>query len=198
VARTDAGGTYASGTLTGAANTSFTVQFFTPPAAGDSAPVFVGGTQVRTDASGKARFVDVPVSPLARGQALTATATDAGGEGSAASAAVVVGNTGDVNGDGAVDFSDLVRIAQHYNAAALPGEGDVNGDGRVDFGDLVLLAQNYEGGAAAAMSFAVAAAAPAPASSPFATGATVRVSPPAEVLGTTRRIVVRGPRPVYS
>ena len=58
---------------------------------------------------------------------------------------------GDANLDGAVDFNDLVALAQNYNTAApAPGSGqsawvhgDFNYDGTVDFTDLVRLAQNY-------------------------------------------------------
>jgi hypothetical protein len=58
---------------------------------------------------------------------------------------------GDANLDGAVDFADLVRLAQHYDASVAPAtgdswwaKGDFTGDGAVDFADLVKLAQNYE------------------------------------------------------
>jgi hypothetical protein len=52
---------------------------------------------------------------------------------------------GDANLDSKVDFADLVRVAQSYNA---PGsrfwsQGDFNYDQVVDFNDLVQLAQNY-------------------------------------------------------
>jgi uncharacterized protein (TIGR03382 family) len=56
---------------------------------------------------------------------------------------------GDVNMDGAVDFNDLVKLAQNYNTtapASTPGwwyRGDFTGDGVTDFNDLVKLAQNY-------------------------------------------------------
>ena len=52
---------------------------------------------------------------------------------------------GDANGDGKVDFSDLLILAQNYGK--MPGEmysdGDFNGDGGVGFDDLLILAQNY-------------------------------------------------------
>jgi autotransporter-associated beta strand protein len=52
---------------------------------------------------------------------------------------------GDANVNGAVDFDDLVKLAQNYNSG--PGnfwdDGDFNYDYEVDFNDLVLLAQNY-------------------------------------------------------
>ena len=53
--------------------------------------------------------------------------------------------TADINGDGKVDFSDLVLLAAHYgttSGATLP-TGDLNGDGKVDFADLVILASRY-------------------------------------------------------
>jgi hypothetical protein len=63
---------------------------------------------------------------------------------------------GDANHDRAVDFNDLVKLAQHYNTVGgnTYADGDFTGDGNVDFSDLVILAQHYNlslpaGGAAA-------------------------------------------------
>src|SRR5206468_2027651 len=56
---------------------------------------------------------------------------------------------GDVNLDGVVDFSDLVKLAQNYNTTVSETtdswwtHGDFTGDGITDFNDLVKLAQNY-------------------------------------------------------
>jgi len=51
---------------------------------------------------------------------------------------------GDTNLDGKVNFSDLLALAQHYNApAASWAIGDFNYDGQVGFGDLLILAQQY-------------------------------------------------------
>jgi hypothetical protein len=51
---------------------------------------------------------------------------------------------GDANLDGAVQFSDLVALARHYNASGQDWEsGDFSYDGDVNFTDLVILAQNY-------------------------------------------------------
>jgi hypothetical protein len=59
---------------------------------------------------------------------------------------VLVGYTipGDANLDGAVDFADLVRLAQNYNSSGRGWwEADFTYDGVTDFNDLVKLAQNY-------------------------------------------------------
>jgi autotransporter-associated beta strand protein len=53
---------------------------------------------------------------------------------------------GDANLDAAVNFTDLVALAQNYNiadGARLWTQGDFTYDGDVDFEDLVKLAQNY-------------------------------------------------------
>jgi hypothetical protein len=60
---------------------------------------------------------------------------------------------GDATGDGAVNFADLVALAQNYNAADATRwwkDGDFNGDGLVEFADLVVLAQHYNTPAAPA------------------------------------------------
>jgi hypothetical protein len=59
--------------------------------------------------------------------------------------------SGDANLDGAVNFEDLVALAQNYNTTAPASgtgqsgwvHGDFNYDGSIDFADLVKLAQNY-------------------------------------------------------
>jgi hypothetical protein len=52
---------------------------------------------------------------------------------------------GDANLDGLVDFNDLARLAQNYNAPSGKqwADGDFNFDNAVDFNDLAKLAQNY-------------------------------------------------------
>lgn len=50
----------------------------------------------------------------------------------------------DANHDGAVNFSDLVAVAQNYNGTGKSySQGDFNYDAKVDFTDLVMLAQRY-------------------------------------------------------
>ena len=53
---------------------------------------------------------------------------------------------GDVTGDGRVNLSDVVRLAQYVKARGqgveiVPNSGDTNGDGRVNLSDVVRLAQ---------------------------------------------------------
>ena len=51
---------------------------------------------------------------------------------------------GDADGDGKVDFSDLVILARNYGKTVTPWTGgDANGDGKINFDDLVILARNY-------------------------------------------------------
>jgi len=71
---------------------------------------------------------------------------------------------GDANGDGRVDFSDLVLLAQHYGttSGATWSDGDFNADGGVGFDDLVGLAQHYGLSAAPAETTADGAAVPVP------------------------------------
>jgi hypothetical protein len=71
---------------------------------------------------------------------------------------------GDANGDGAVDFNDLVAMSRNYNATGgmTWSQGDFNYDGTVDFKDLVLLSQNYNTTAGAIAAPQAAAIAPTP------------------------------------
>jgi hypothetical protein len=53
---------------------------------------------------------------------------------------------GDANRDRTVDFLDLAKLAQNYNASGggkTYADGDFNGDGNVDFLDLAIMAQRY-------------------------------------------------------
>jgi hypothetical protein len=187
-ARSDVSVTHASGNLSAVANTLVTLQFFATPATG-GAPNFIGSAAVTTDASGKAFFIDVPLAGVPAGYSLKVTATDAAGESSPPSAPAVVRRTGDVNGDGSVDFNDLVLLAQHYNTAATTAQGDINGDGQVNFNDLVLLAQNYNTPAPAAPPAPTALAAPESAA------VTLQSAPTSDVLETVSRKQDHRPAP---
>lgn len=78
---------------------------------------------------------------------------------------------GDANGDGVVNFNDLLILAQSYGktATATTVDGDFNSDGSVGFDDLLILAQNYGRGAAMA-------AAPVPEPSALVPAAAVGVA----------------------
>ena len=70
----------------------------------------------------------------------------------------------DPNGDGVVNFSDLLILAQHYgqtNANFLVG--DFNGDNAVNFSDLLVLAQHYGLTLASTPDVAMLASVPEPA-----------------------------------
>jgi hypothetical protein len=120
---------------------------------------------------------------------------------------------GDANGDGNVDFNDLVRLAQNYNATGGKtwADGDFNGDGRVDFNDLVLIAQKYNTSTSgapqpASVSFpealATAFAKPAtktvdmPSSTPKSAAHPSRPVPKPRPLTTPRQVAKPAPRPV--
>lgn len=51
---------------------------------------------------------------------------------------------GDANGDGVVNFDDLLALSRNYNRSGAGwSQGDFTGDGVVDFNDLLILARNY-------------------------------------------------------
>lgn len=66
-----------SGTFTGAASTTYRVEFFATPGEVDEGKTFLGSTDVTTDASGHADLSFQPVGGVPAGQMLTATATSA-------------------------------------------------------------------------------------------------------------------------
>jgi parallel beta-helix repeat protein len=52
---------------------------------------------------------------------------------------------GDANGDGVVNFSDLLIVSKNYNTTggATWAQGDFDGNGKVDFADLLIVAKHY-------------------------------------------------------
>jgi hypothetical protein len=99
---------------------------------------------------------------------------------------------GDANLDGAVDFADLVRLAQNYETTVPDTtqswwySGDFTYDGVVDFNDLVKLAQNYDTAATVAPLAVAADWAAAVASVPEPTAALLAVAA-CGLAGTGRR-----------
>lgn len=76
------GTTAVSGTLDAAANTAFTLQFFSAsadPSGHGQAQVYLVNATVKTDASGHVAFNASMPTPVAAGQAVAATATDSAG-----------------------------------------------------------------------------------------------------------------------
>jgi hypothetical protein len=64
------------GTLTSAANTTYTLEFFSNPSGTSQGKTFLGFLKVTTDSEGKASFRAMFVVRVAPGQVITATATD--------------------------------------------------------------------------------------------------------------------------
>jgi hypothetical protein len=67
---------------------------------------------------------------------------------------ILVTEYGDGNLDGAVDFGDLLSLAQNYGATGGWAAGDFSGDGVIEFADLLILAQNYGEASISASTFA--------------------------------------------
>jgi hypothetical protein len=169
----------ASGTLHSTPGVTFAIDLYENTPSGQT---YVGSATVITDAAGNASF-DLPLFvPATPGHTLSATAIAETGETSEFSAAITVRVTGDATGDGRVGFSDLVVLAQHYNAPALgpPADrwaaADFTDDGKVDFNDLSLLAQNYNTSFPAA-AFAALTTPPAPVPVVAPRAAPVRLPP---------------------
>ena len=68
-----------SGTLTGSANTVYTIEFFASDTDAASGRIYLGSLQVRTNRSGTARFAFTGPLPPSTASYITATATDAAG-----------------------------------------------------------------------------------------------------------------------
>ncbi len=85
------GSTAIGGTLTSAANTTYTLEFFSNPSGTGQGETFLGSLTVTTDATGAATFTATFGVAIAPGQVITATATDPLGDTSEFSSGVEVG-----------------------------------------------------------------------------------------------------------
>ena len=79
-----------TGTVTGAPNTIFRIEFFSNPAGTSQGETYLGFLDVTTNGSGSSSFSFAPASPVAPGLNITATATDPNGNTSEFSAAATV------------------------------------------------------------------------------------------------------------
>lgn len=94
-------------------------------------------------------FDSTPATPgvyaLRLGNTLNASTDFGGTPANITNGNLIVLYPGDANMNGAVDFPDLLTLAQHYGTTTGNSfaTGDFNYSGTVDFNDLLLLAQNY-------------------------------------------------------
>lgn len=104
-----------------------------------------GFVQIAWLAHGAASFADTGLTPGTQYSYEVIATNGVGNSAPAGAAGAVTPIIGDLNFDGAVNFADLLILAQNYGRgpAATWAQGDLNGDGTVDFADLLLLAQNY-------------------------------------------------------
>ena len=98
-----------TGTLSGAANTTFRVEFFSNPAGTSQGETYLGFVNATTDGSGAASFTFSPVLLVATSLNITGTATDRGGNTSEFSAPVAVqGSTTNVTSELSVKYGGFV------------------------------------------------------------------------------------------
>ncbi len=106
---TGSGSTTIGGTISGAINTTYHLEFFANPAGASQGQVFLGYLMVATDGSGNGSFTFTTSSPVAVGLNITATATDPGGNTSEFSTPVAVQPTiVNVTGELSVKFGGFV------------------------------------------------------------------------------------------
>lgn len=121
----------------------YTGSSYAPPV---SEPAGDGATQLLMD-------FNVPTGSTTIPDRSAAGATGRLGAGFAGATSPLVVQPGDTNFDGAVNFNDLLTLAQHYGSASAEwATGDFTGDGKVGFEDLLLLAQHYGAAGPAALS----------------------------------------------
>lgn len=110
--------------------------------------VFRNGTKVGSPTA--TAYTDSGLAPNTT-YSYTVKARDAAGNSSAASVALSAktlngsaASTGDMNGDGKVNITDLSILLSHWNATGVPvTQGDLNGSGKVDIIDLSILLSHW-------------------------------------------------------
>ncbi len=148
-ATSTASGTQIVGTLNSAANSTFTIEFFSGSGCDANGhgegETYIGSMQVTTDAQGNADFnATIPVQEAA-GRVITTTAADAQGntsEFSACASVVAAFAPGDVNGDGHVNAADLISVISSWGSCPTPPAAcaaDLNHDGSVNVADLLMV-----------------------------------------------------------
>ncbi len=110
--------------------------------------VYRNGTKVGSPTT--TAYTDSALTP-STSYSYTVKARDAAGNVSLASNALsattlagTAANTGDLNGDGKVNITDLSIMLSHWNATGVPvSQGDVNADGKVNLTDLSILLSHW-------------------------------------------------------
>ena len=121
----------------------------TATAGGITSTLSVNGTTVSTLAASPYTF-SLDTLPYADGPySIGVSGTDSGGNSDSDAASVYIAN-GDLNGDGAVNLSDLIILAQHYGLSGnfSYAQGNITGSTstttpQVNLSDLIVLAKNY-------------------------------------------------------
>jgi hypothetical protein len=145
--------TTVSGTLNSASNNQYRVEIFASPAAHPSGfgegKLFLGYTDVTTNAAGNAPYTVTASQPVPDGWVAAATATDLSlGETSEFGAAVAFDVTAsclpDLTGDGVLDFFDVAAYLDLFSAGDLAA--DLTNDGVLDFFDIAAFLDAFAAG----------------------------------------------------
>ena len=148
----DGAGMHVIGSLHSSPSGDFTVEFFASAECDTEGfgegQVFLGATNVSTNAAGNASFDLVVAASVPTGWVLTATATleplGATSEFSACAAVTGEGSVvGDLDGDGDVDLTDLTILLSDFDCVGGGCVGDVDGDGDTDLTDLAALLGSF-------------------------------------------------------